>query len=167
MTSQQPSPEVRIVTSMPQPSAAVRVQQAMGELNLAALFDHHMPAIVGRLAELGAAPAGPPYGRYHEFGPDRVDVEIGFPVAAPLGLPPLAECAAGEIGASALPGGPVATVVHRGPYDTLSQTYDRLRDRIAERGDKAGAGPWESYLDNPAEVSDPSGLRTDVCWPLD
>ena len=37
----------------PQPSAAVRVQQPMDELDLAALFDEHLPNMAHRIADLG------------------------------------------------------------------------------------------------------------------
>lgn len=43
-----------------------------------------------------------------------------------------------------LPGGPAATTVHEGPYDT------------------AGA-PWESYITDPAEYPDPKDWKTEVC----
>jgi hypothetical protein len=75
--------EAEIRQAMPQPSAAVRLTQPMSELDLASLFDEHLPNIAHRLADLGVEPAGPPYGRYHQFGPERVDVEIGIPVSAP------------------------------------------------------------------------------------
>src|SRR5204863_7472180 len=118
-------------------------------------------------ADLGGTPAGPPYGRYHEFGPETADVEIGIPVVAPVAnLRPLAECQAGEIGSSELPGGRAALTVHQGSYDGLKATYDRLRQWIAANGFDAGPGPWESYINDPTEVSDSSQLRTEVVWPL-
>src|SRR5688572_18759931 len=110
--------EIRELT--PQPTAAARITQAMSDLDLAALFDEHLPNIAHRLADMGIEPAGPPYGRYHEFGPDRVDVEIGIPVSAPPpNLRPLAEAEPGEMAASELPGGAAAVTVHRGSYDGL------------------------------------------------
>ena len=157
----------RIVELTPQPSVAVRMQQPMTELNLAALFDTHLPNIADQIANLGGTPAGPPYGRYHQFGPDQVDVEIGIPVAAPVAnLRPLAECEPGEMGSSELPGGEAAVLVHRGSYDGLSDAYDGLHDWIHAQGRDEGPGPWESYVDDPSEVSDPSQLRTEVVWPL-
>ena len=68
----------RRVELTPQPSVAVRQQQPMTELNLAELFDTHLPNIADQIVNLGGTPAGPPYGRYHQFGPDQVDVEIGI-----------------------------------------------------------------------------------------
>jgi len=103
--------EIRELT--PQPTAAVRLTQAMSELDLAALFDEHLPNIAHRLADMGVDPAGPPYGRYHSFGPEVVDVEIGIPVTSP---PPnvrsLGQAEPGEMGASELPGGAAAVLAY-------------------------------------------------------
>ena len=132
----------RAVELTPRPSVAVRQQQPMTELNLAELFDTHLPNIADQIVNLGGTPAGAPYGRYHQFGPDQVDVEIGIPVAAPVAnLRPLAECEPGEMGSSELPGGEAGVLVHRGPYDTLSGAYDRLHDWIHAQGRDEGPGP--------------------------
>jgi effector-binding domain-containing protein len=159
--------EPRIVELTPQPTVAVRLQQPMAELNLAELFDLHLPNIADEIANLGGTAAGAAYGRYHEFGPEQVDVEIGIPVAAPVAnLRPLSECKAGEMGTAELPGGPAAVTIHRGSYDGLSGTYDALHDWIHAHGHDEGRGPWESYVDDPAEVEDHSKLRTEIVWPL-
>jgi effector-binding domain-containing protein len=156
--------EIREIT--PQPSVAVRVSQPMAELDLASLFDEHLPNIAHRLADIGVEPAGPPYGRYHQFGPEIVDVEIGIPTSAPVGiLAPIEVAQPGELAASQLPGGQVAITVHRGAYDRLTQTYDALHEWIHAQGHDEGPGPWESYVDDPGEVG-MEDTKTEVIWPL-
>ena len=166
MSDDAPTLDARIVELTPQPTVAVRVSQPMSELDLSALFDVHLPNIAHRVADVGGMPAGPPYGRYHQFGPETVDVEIGFPVASPVGsLRPLEECEPGEVGASELPGGRAAVTVLIGSYAGLGAAYDRLHEWIHGQSLEEGVAPWESYADDPSEVGEEK-LRTEVVWPL-
>ena len=66
-----------------QPTVAVRIRQPRAETDMGQLFGRYLPLIGGRLAASGVEIAGAPFGRYHQWGPDQVDVEIGIPVAAP------------------------------------------------------------------------------------
>ena len=70
------------------------------------------------------------------------------------------------MGGSELPGGQAAVLVHRGSYDTLSAAYDGLHDWIHAQGYDEGDGPWETYIDNPEEVTDVAQLRTQLTWPV-
>jgi hypothetical protein len=65
--------EPRVVELARQPTVAVRVQQTMAELDLAALFDRYLRTVLDAAASRGGVSA-PPYGRYDEFdGPAEVD----------------------------------------------------------------------------------------------
>jgi effector-binding domain-containing protein len=157
--------EPRIVELAPRPTIALRVQGTANDI--AQLFSDSMPRVFAKVEAAGATPASPVYGRYHEFSPDAVDVEIGVGVGETAsGLKPLSDCEAGEVGASELPGGSAAALTHVGAYSTLSESYDRLHTWLHEQGREEGPGPWESYVDDPAVVTDHSLLRTEIVWPL-
>lgn len=148
------------------PTLAVRLSIPFSDLDMGAVFARELPRLAGHLLSTGGAFGGAPFARYHAWG-DTVDVEIGIPVADPLdGQPALSDVPSGEIGASELPGGPAAVAIHRGPYDSLAATHDQLRDWIAAQRRVPAGGPWESYIDDPAEVTDPTQLRTEVVFPL-
>jgi effector-binding domain-containing protein len=89
---------------------------------------------------------------------DQINLEIGVELAAPF-------AGVGEVVASALPAGRVATAVHFGPYGQLHLAHQAIGDWCAARG-HALAGPnWEIYghwVD--AWNSDPSKIRTDVFY---
>lgn len=154
--------EHRIVEASPQPSIAVRLRVPMEDLDLAALFATHLP----RVHDLAGEGAGPAYGRYHEFGPTHVDVEMGIILCdSPAPAVPHDD---GEdrLRLSELPGGPTAVAVHRGSYDGLGDAYNDLHEWIHQQGRDDGPGPWESYVDDPGAVADVADLRTELHWPL-
>lgn len=157
--------EVGIRTLEAQPTIAVRIDTTIDQLST--VFDTELRRVSARMEEVGAVMVGPPFARYHAFAPDRVDVELGAPIAAvPPGLAPIAETPDGVVGASSLPAGEVAATTHVGSYEALSATYDALAAWIAEQGRVAGTGPWEVYLTDPQRVPDPADWLTEVVWPL-
>jgi effector-binding domain-containing protein len=148
----------------PQQTVAVRVTIPMAEVDMAALFGQYLPKVGAWLGGVDARPAGAPFGRYHQWGPETADVEIGIPVAEPPpGAPRLADVEPGEIGTSELPGGLAGVATHVGSYDGLPATYTALHDWIHAQGREEGEAPWEAYVDDPASA-DPETVRTDVVW---
>ena len=156
--------QIRELTT--QPTVAVRIRQPRAATDMAQLFGQYLPLIGGRLASTGVEITGAPFGRYHLWGPDQVDVEIGIPVAAPpAGLRTLDAVDPGEPGTSTLPGGPAAVTIHTGPYAGLPAAYSALHDWIYAQGRDEGNGPWEAYVDDP-EGMDPATVRTEIVWPV-
>src|SRR5437868_14705788 len=88
----------------------------------------------------------------------QINLEVGVEMDGPF-----AGC--GEVVASALPAGTVATAVHFGPYNRLGEAHRAIVDWCAKHG-HALAGPnWEIYghwVD--AWNSDRGGIRTDVYY---
>ena len=65
--------------------------------------------------------------------------------------------------ASALPGGEVATAIHRGDYAGLGGTHDAVRE-FAKANRRELAGPrWEVYGH---WREDPGELETEIFWLL-
>jgi effector-binding domain-containing protein len=149
----------------PQPTVAVRVTASQGDLG--ALFGRYLGEVMGRIQAVGGSPAGAPFGRYYTFGQGSIDVEIGIPVAAKLSdLPDVAGSAPGEIGNAELPGGRVAFTIHRGSYDGLADTWSHLQEWIEANGHAFRDAPWESYVDDPGDMSDIANVRTEIVWPI-
>jgi AraC family transcriptional regulator len=160
-----PDPEIEIRDLEPTTTIAVRLETTQDRL--VEVFDTELPRVGRVMEDVGAQMAGAPFARYHHFSPDRVDLEIGAPIAFVTGgLQPISGRPDGIIGSSELPGGRAAVAIHRGPYDGLAATYDALAAWIAAEGHTAGDGPWEVYLSDPSEVPDPADLLTEVVWPL-
>ena len=77
------------------------------------------------------------------FHDDVPNVEVGVQVAGPF-------TGAGRVTASELPGGRIATTVHRGPYDDLDAAHAR----------GPGARPTATRSPAPAGRSTATGART-------
>jgi len=162
----EPVPDLEVRRLTPQATITVRLESAPD--GISAVFDSDLRRVGARMEGVGAVMAGPPFARYDHIGPDRMDVEIGAPiVAAPAARVRAAGQADGVIGASSPPAGEAAVVVHTGSFDTLPDTYDRLKATIETAGRIPGVGPWEVYLTDPERVPDPADWLTEVVWPLE
>jgi hypothetical protein len=73
--------EAGIRTIEAQPTIAVRIVTTVDQLS--SVFDTELPRVSAGMEQVGAVMVGPPFARYHTFGPDRVDVELGAPIAGP------------------------------------------------------------------------------------
>jgi effector-binding domain-containing protein len=161
------TPEIAAELRTLEPTTTIAVRLETTPDRLTEVFDRELPRVAAVMADVAAEMAGPPFARYHHYGPDRVDVEIGAPIAfVTAGLQPLSGRPDGVIGSSSLPGGLAAVTVHEGPYDTLSETYDGLATWMTAGGHAAGEGPWEVYLSDPGLVPDPADWETEVIWPI-
>ena len=55
--------------------------------------------------------------------------------------------------------------MHLGPYDTLGQTYGKMRAYMMAHGYGAKGPSFSIYIDDPAVTPAPQ-LRTEIYWPL-
>lgn len=149
----------------PQPTVGVRTFVPLDGLSEAQ--GEALRELWAYFQDRGSSPEGPPFVRYHTFGEDGTDVEIGVPVAEPAQD-------AGPVVAAELPGGTAVATWHLGPHDNLADTYALLAAWMEEHGRKPDGGAWEVYhwIDltrrpDPAAWPAPSTWRTHLVQPID
>jgi AraC family transcriptional regulator len=128
-------------------------------------FGRAFGAVMGAVQEQHVQLAGPPFALYRGMPTDVVDVEAGFPLAAPAPF----KSAAGEgeaVVAGTLPAGRAYEAIHIGPYESLQRTYGAISARMQEDGVSPGEAMWEYYLTDPGAEPDPAKWQTLVVWPV-
>jgi effector-binding domain-containing protein len=134
--------------------AALRRHVPMAEIGPA------IAAGLGRVYEAvgseGVAPSGAPFTVYHEVTPEKVDMEICVPVAGEF-------TSQGEVEAETVPGGAVATTVHRGRYDTIPAAYEALTEWVHAHDAEIAGPAREIFLNEPKEGVDP---ETEIEFPI-
>ncbi len=120
-------------------------------------MDPAIQEIISVMAAQGLQPAGPMFSYHHRRPSDTFDFEIGFPVSNAIKPE-------GRVINSKLPAVKVVRSVYQGPYEGLAQAWPALQKWVREKGHGESGNFWESYLNNPDEVKDPSEYRTELNW---
>lgn len=150
--------DIAVVQHSEQPTAVLHERVPLADLP--AFFARAFQETAAELQVQGRHPAGPPFGKYSGMPTDTVEVEAGFPASGPI-------TASGDVVPGTLPGGRVVEATHVGPYNTIRQTYDKIRRFAADAGLTPGEVMWECYLSDPQSQPDPATWRTTICWPVD
>ncbi len=87
-----------------------------------------------------------------------------FDAAIPVDLIPTR--LSGNIKAGSSPSGPAVRAVHRGAFDQMMPTYEKLAAYMSAHGLKHGGVSWEHYITDPA-TTDPADMTTHVYIMLD
>lgn len=111
------------------------------------------------LTEQGITPAGPWFTRHLKPPSEVFDFEIGIPVTAHV-------ADAGRVKAAQLPATTVARTIYRGGYDGLPGAWKEFSAWIAAQNRKPAATLWETYLTDPASISNPAEFQTELTRPL-
>jgi effector-binding domain-containing protein len=64
-----------------------------------------------------------------------------------------------------IPGGTVATTMHKGHYSAIGETYRAVEGWIAANGRRPAGPPREVYLNDPRSVPE-RDLLTEIDWPI-
>jgi effector-binding domain-containing protein len=159
MTGQPEDDAPRIVTVAEQPAAVVR-GDGIPMADLPGFFDRAFGALGSTVAGQPGLVTGPPFARYDRPPTESADLEAGFPVSRPVEP-------SGAVAPSTLPGGRAVRLVHRGGYEELGTSWERLVTWAEEQGLTRAPVMWEVYLTEPTPDADPSTMRTELNWLLE
>jgi AraC family transcriptional regulator len=135
------------------------VRRRVKRSDIAKMIGESLPLVFLYAQKIGAALTGLPFARYLDWGPGMTTMEAGMRVSSPAP-------GEGDVLAEMLPGGLVASTIHEGPYDQLTDAHAAIQQWIEEQGFKAAGAPWESYINDPGDHPDPKDWKTEVVWPL-
>jgi AraC-like DNA-binding protein/effector-binding domain-containing protein len=141
------------------PQPVLVVERRVKPSEIAATLAEVLGLVFQHGQRAGVAFAGQPFTRYMDWGPGMLTIQAGLPIATP-------GTGEGEVRAETLPGGPVATTIHSGAYDKLTEAHAALQVWIEEQGFRSAGTPWEVYVTDPADYPDPADWKTEIFWPV-
>ncbi len=100
-----------------------------------------------------------PFGIYHSFSPDKVDVEAGIIIESN----PVPE---GRMNVIKTYGGKAVCVKFYGPYSQLMDGWNALQAYMKENKLQNAAPCYELYVGDPRETEDHSKLLTEIYCPI-
>ncbi|MBN1289494.1 MAG: GyrI-like domain-containing protein [Actinobacteria bacterium] len=124
-------------------------------------------AVYQYILEQGARPTGPPIYIGHEDSEEaamaaneagNADIEVAAPVAGEI-------VETDEIKSYELPGGKMAKITHKGPYQGCANAYQKLFVWVAENSKRITGPIREVYINDPGEVSEEE-LLTEIYAPI-
>ena len=148
--------EVALRTVVPRPTAVVSQTTTWQQFPdvCRPLLDEVYGFVRGREAELSPEQGPEVWRNAFLYLDDRPTVEIGVLVSRPFEPH-------GRVVPSQLPGGEVATAVHRGDYAELGRTHEAVGEFIEAQGLVRVGPSWEIYGH---WREDPSELETEVYY---
>jgi effector-binding domain-containing protein len=154
-----------LVTIIEEPSRLVATIRRRGPYSI-------IPALIGETCAFavssGAGITGPPFLMLHETSVEAAmeaaqkgtaDVQVAVPIGRKVP-------GKGDTIVTTLPGGKMAKIVHRGPYEDSAGTYHRLFAWFEERGLHVAGPIREVYLNDPRGVR-PEEILTEIYAPLE
>lgn len=116
-------------------------------------------AVMGTLTEENLDPVGAPFTLYYQApdGDTAGDIAMCIPVDA---------ASADGLNTVTLPAGDAASIIHRGSYDNMGETYATIASWVQQRGHTITGPAREIYLNSPADAAE-ADLLTEILFPID
>jgi effector-binding domain-containing protein len=120
----------------------------------------------GRLAKhLYRYMAGKPFNMYYDEGykEEDADVESCVPVREDKEIK-----TPEDISVRTLPGGKVVSIIHKGPYDQLGRSYEKITLYLKQKKYRVTAPPREIYIKGPGFLfkGNPKNYLTEIQFPI-
>ena len=131
-----------------------------------------MPDAFGRLyawiSEHGLKATGAPTAVYYNIASDPSGADAIWELQASL-KDDIAEDEPDEhgVGVKRTPPMEVVSTIHKGPYDSVTPTYQALWDWVEDNGYELAGPPMERYLNGPDEVSSPDEYLTEIIMSIE
>jgi effector-binding domain-containing protein len=95
---------------------------------------------------MGRYLAGKAFNLYYdsEYKEEGADIESCFPIRKGKSV--------GEIRVRELPGGTSVSLIHKGPYETLNRSYEKIMEYIKEKGYRIKLPTREVYIKGPGMI---------------
>ncbi len=122
-------------------------------------YDNGYRMINNYLKSINITPSGDAFAIYHNTHMDKVDVEIGFPVADETE-------GKGDILKSKTVAGKAAESVFKGPYTRMEPVYNKITNWIIENNYHPTGVVYEEYLNDPG-TTPPEELLTRIGFILE
>jgi effector-binding domain-containing protein len=105
-------------------------------------------------------PAGAPIAVFHLDDNGNCSIDVGFPV---LERPRAVDT--GDVKFGSTPGGSAVKAIHRGPYQTISETYREIGAHMRTNHLPMPTTSWEVYRNDP-QTTPAQDLVTEVYFPV-
>jgi effector-binding domain-containing protein len=147
--------EITVMTVVPQPVLYVSGRTTQAAEDVAAAIGEAFSRISAFMVMRELEAAGQPLAITRGWDENGYRFDAAIPVADPIDDPE------GTVQSGLSPGGRCVRIVHRGPYGTILESYEKLAAFMAVRGLEEGPVSWEQYVSDPAETA-PADLVTHV-----
>jgi effector-binding domain-containing protein len=122
---------------------------------------------IGRIAKhLYRYLTGKPFNMYYDEGykDEDADIETCFPVREDKEIR-----APDDISIRTLQGGKVVSIVHKGPYDQLGRSYEKISSYLKQKNYCVAAPPREIYVKGPGMIfkGNPKNYLTEIQFPVE
>ena len=118
--------------------------------------------VMGSLTTAGVDPSGIPFTLYYQ----APDADTAGDIAMCVPISPTISDAIDGVETIEITAETTASVLHRGSYDDMGESYATVASWIHERGHRIVGPTREVYLNSPAEVAE-SELLTEIHFPID